>query len=151
MTKLSIVILSLALLALVNTVCAAQIKITVGEGIITDEVGYSEADLNKTYLILPLKFENQGYGEFTCNASWGGVTVDNVRYGKAFIDGSLNASGYPTLAPMTLKNGSKINGYMGFEVPTGVSKYTFTYDLPPVYGSYNIVYEKAPVKSGKIR
>ena len=92
MSKLSIAILSVVLLTLISTGCAAdkQITVTMGKGILMDKVGdYTEAQPGNTYLVLPLQFENQGYDSLDYNPYYCKVTVDNVQYNDAFIGYSL--------------------------------------------------------------
>jgi hypothetical protein len=143
MSKLLIAISILVLLALIGTGYAAekQIKVTIGEGMLTDKVGYSEAQPGKTYLVIPLEFENQGYDSIDYNPWYCKVTVDNVQYNDAFIGFSLAEIGYPSLDDMvTLKDGGKIKGYMGFEVPKGTTNYEFVFEPISFFGGYNIVY-----------
>jgi hypothetical protein len=135
MSKLSIAILCIVLLALIITV-------TVGKGILMDKVGYSEAQPGNTYLVLPLQFENQGYDSLDYNPYYCKATVDNVQYNDAFIGYSLAQLGYPSLDnAVTLKNGGKIKGYLGFEVPKGTNTYEFVFEPLSIWG-YNIVYVK---------
>ena len=149
MSKLSIVILSVVLLALISTGCAAdkQITVTMGKGILMDKVGdYTEAQPGNTYLVLPLQFENQGYDSLDYNPYYCKVTVDNVQYNDAFIGYSLAQIGYPSLDNMvTLKDGGKIKGYIGFEVPKGTSNYEFVFEPISLFG-YNIVYVKGEIQ-----
>ena len=143
MSKLSITILCIALISLICIGCAAEkeIKVTIGKGILMDKVGYSEAQPSKTYLILPLQFENQGYDSIDYNPLYCKVTVDNVQYNNAFIGFSLAEVGYPSLDEMvTLKDGGKISGYMGFEVPKGITDYEFVFEPILLFGKYNVVY-----------
>ena len=149
MSKLSIVILCIAFLVLIGTGCAVdkQIKITTGKGMLMDNVGYSEASAGKTYLVLPLQFENIGYESLDYNPWYCKVTVDNVQYNDAFIGYSLAQIGYPSLDDMvTLKDGGKIKGYMGFEVPKGTSTYEFVFEPLSFWGGYNIVYVKGEIQ-----
>lgn len=148
MSKLSIAILCIALLALISTGCAAdkQITVTMGKGILMDKVGYSEAQPGNTYLVLPLQFENIGYESLDYNPWYCKVTVNNVQYNDAFIGYSLAQIGYPSLDDMvTLKDGGKIKGYMGFEVPKGTSTYEFVFEPISIWG-YNIVYVKGYIQ-----
>ena len=108
-----------------------------------DKVGYSEAQPGKTYLVVPLQFENLGYDSFDYNPWYCKVTVDNVQYNDAFIGYSLAGIGYASIEDaVTLKNGGKIKGYMGFEVPEGTTNYEFAYEPISLFGGYNIVYAK---------
>lgn len=149
MSKLSIAILSVVLLALISTGCAAdkQITVTMGKGILMDKVGdYTEAQPGNTYLVLPLQFENQGYDSLDYNPYYCKVTVDNVQYNDAFIGYSLAQLGYPSLDNMvTLKDGGKIKGYIGFEVPKGTSNYEFVFEPISLF-EYNIVYVKGEIQ-----
>lgn len=118
-----------------------QITITVGKGILMDKAGYSEAQPGNTYLVLPLQFENRGYDSLDYNPYYCKVTVDNVQYNDAFIGYSLAQLGYPSLDnAVTLKDGGKIKGYIGFEVPKGTSTYEFVFEPISFFGGYNIVY-----------
>ncbi|MHC1688016.1 MAG: DUF4352 domain-containing protein [Methanothrix sp.] len=145
MSKLSIALVCLVLISL-SSICAAsdkQITVTVGKGTLMDKVGYSEAQPMKTYLVLPLTIENSGYDSVDYNPIYCKVTVNGVQYNDAFIGYSLAQAGYPSLDDMvTLKDGGKINGYMGFEVPSGTSSYEFTFEPVSFMGGYNIVYVK---------
>lgn len=138
------------LFALISTGFAAdkQVTVTVGKGILMDSVGYSEAQPGNTYLVLPLQFENQGYDSLDYNPYYCKVTVDNVQYNDAFIGYSLAQIGYHSLDDVvTLKDGGKIKGYMGFEVPKGTNAYEFVFE--PISISpwgYNIVYVKGDIK-----
>ena len=149
MSKLSIAILSVVLLTLISTGCAAdkQITVTMGKGILMDKVGdYTEAQPGNTYLVLPLQFENQGYDSLDYNPYYCKVTVDNVQYNDAFIGYSLAQLGYPSLDNMvTLKDGGKIKGYIGFEVPKGTSNYEFVFEPISLF-EYNIVYVKGEIQ-----
>lgn len=148
MSKLSLTILCVAFLAMISTSCAVdkQIKVTVGGEMLMDKVGYSEATPGKTYLILPLQFENLGYDSLDYNPYYCKVTVDNVQYNNAFIGYSLAQIGYPSLDDVvTLKNGGKIKGYMGFEVPKGTSNYEFGFE-PISFFKYNIVYVNGEIR-----
>jgi hypothetical protein len=143
MSKLSITILCIALISFICIGCAAEkeIKITIGKGILMDKVGYSEAQPGKTYLVLPLQFENLGYDSIDYNPWYCKVTVDNVKYNTAFIGYSLAGIGYPSLEDaVTLNNGGKIKGHLGFEVPKGITNYEFVFEPISFFGGYNIVY-----------
>jgi hypothetical protein len=138
----------MALLVLINTGCAAdkQITVTVGKGILMDKVGYSEAQPGNTYLVLPLQFENQGYDSLDYNPYYCKATVDNVQYYSAFIGYSLAQLGYPSLDnAVTLKDGGRIKGYLGFEVPRGTTTYDFVFEPVSIWG-YNIVYVKGDIQ-----
>jgi len=144
MAKLSIVILLIASLAIISTACAVgqQIKVTVGpEGITQDAISFSKAQAGKTFLILPLQFENMGYDAFHYTPFDAKVTIDNVQYNFAAATVGLSSVEYPILTDsVTLKNGGKINGHLAFEVPAEsaeAGEYVFTYEP---YGDYNIVY-----------
>jgi hypothetical protein len=120
-----------------------EIKVTTGKGLLMTKVGYSEAQPSKTYLVLPLQIENLGYNSVDYNPWYCKVTVNNVQYNDAFIGYSLAEIGYPSLDDMvTLKNGGKIEGYMGFEVPKGTTYYEFVFEPVSFLEEYNIVYVK---------
>jgi hypothetical protein len=150
MSKLPITALCIALLALMSSGCATekQITVTMGDAIIMDKVGYSEAQPGKTYLVLPLQLENQGYDSIDYNPWYCKLAIDNVQYNDAFIGYSLAGMGYPSLDDMvTLKDGGKIKGYMGFEVPkAGTYNYQFAFEPLSFLGGYNIVYEKGEIR-----
>jgi len=112
-----------------------------------DTVGYSEPQPGKNYLVLPLQFENLGYDSIDYNPMYCKVTIDNVQYNDAFIGYSLAQQGYASLDDMvTLKDGGKIKGYMGFEVPRGTSNYDFVFEPLSFLGGYNIVYAQGEIQ-----
>ncbi len=118
-----------------------QITVTIGEGTLMDKVDYSEAQPGKTYLVLPIQIENAGYNSVDYNPWYCKVTINGVQYNDAFIGYSLAQAGYPSLDNMvTLKDGGKIEGYMGFEVPDGTTTYEFSFEPISIF-PYNIVYK----------
>jgi hypothetical protein len=140
MSRWLIVITCLILFGIVSVGSAAEVNVTIGAGWNEDKIYYSEAQPGKTYLILPLQFENNGYDSVDYNPWYCKVTVGGVQYNDAFIGYSLAQAGYPSLDDMvTLKDGGKIAGYMGFEVPDGTSDYEFSFE-PISIIPYNIVY-----------
>ena len=46
---------------------------------------------------------------------------------------------------VTLKDGGKIKGYIGFEVPKGTSNYEFVFEPISLF-EYNIVYVKGEIQ-----
>lgn len=142
MSRKVITILCIVLFALISTSCASdkQITVTVGKGLLMNKVDYSTAQPGNTYLVLPLQFENRGYDSLEYNPWYCKVTVNNVQYNDAFIGYSLAQVGYPSLDDVvTLKDGGKISGYIGFEVPAETTDYEFAFEPISVFG-YNIVY-----------
>jgi len=140
MSRLFAVGLVLTMLICTSLAAGEQITVTVGKGTTMDKVGYSEAQPMKTYLILPLAIKNEGYDSLDYNPLYCKVTVDGVQYSSAFIGYSLAQEGYPSLDEMvTLKDGGKIEGYIGFEVPAGTTQYDFSFE-PISIIPYDIVY-----------
>lgn len=117
-----------------------QITITVGRGFFMDRIDYQTPLPGKTYLVMPIQLENKGYDSLDYNPLYCKVTVDSVQYSNALLGVWLAQAGYTSLDDMvTLKDGGRINGYMGFEVPIGTSDYEFVFE-PISISKYNIVY-----------
>jgi hypothetical protein len=135
--------IAFCIVLLIGATYAAEIKITTGQASLMNKVDYSEAKPGNTYLVLPIQIENNGYSSLDYNPIYCKITIEGVQYTSAFIGYSLAQAGYRSLDDMvTLKDGGKIQGYMGFEVPAGSSNYEFTFE-PIAILLYNIVYAKA--------
>jgi hypothetical protein len=124
-----------------------QILVTVGKGFFIDnlEAQYLEAPPGKSYLVLPIQFENRGYDSLEYNPFYCKVTVDNVQYNEALLGVYFEQEGYSSLNNVvTLKDGGKIKGYLEFEVPKATTNYEFVFE-PISISKYNIVYVKGDV------
>lgn len=117
-----------------------QIKITMGKNMVIDHLGYSKADPGKTYLFLPLEFENNGYEKFDVNSYNCKVIINKVQYDSTYVGGMADA-GYTPLDSVSLMDGGKIRGYVPFEIPAGDQTFSFQYDTYS-WEDYNIVYAK---------
>jgi hypothetical protein len=124
-----------------------QILVTVGKGFFIDnlEAQYLEAPPGKSYLVLPVQFENIGYDSLEYNPFYCKVAIDNVQYNGALLGVYFEQEGYSSLDNVvTLKDGGKIKGYLEFEVPKETTNYDFVFE-PISISKYNIVYVKGDV------
>ncbi len=128
-----LIIAFLAVLLLVG-ICAAQspyIGICELQGDITSKVGYSVPPPEKAYLLIPVIVENHGYKEFSLDPYKFKVAIDKVKYGSAYLKYSIADAGLTPLDKVTLQDGGKVFGYIGFEIPVRKTSYLLSYDLSP--------------------
>jgi tetratricopeptide (TPR) repeat protein len=92
----------------------------------TYELGYSEADPGKQYILVNIKVENHGYDEFNLDPFCIKMIVNKIVYDRVYL--SLATNGYPPLEEVTLQDGGEMSGYIAFSVPDGTDEYSLRYD-----------------------
>ena len=134
------IVLCLGVLALIGTSYAAekQIEITLNKAVVIDHIGYSKANFGKTYLLLPLTFNNKGYDKFEINPDNCKVVINKIQYSRTHIS-SMAEAGYFPLSKASLMKGTQFGGYAPFEIPEGELDFFFNYETN-AWDDYNIVY-----------
>jgi hypothetical protein len=90
------------------------------------KIGYNQAKAGYTFLILTLQIQNLVDREFSTNPLYFHVVVNNVKYDVDFATYSLS----DTLQAVQLQKGGTISGSIVFQIPTGTTSYTPTYQAP---------------------
>ena len=109
------------------------------DDLILYELGYSEADPGKQYILVKIKAENHGYHEFDLEPYCIKMIVNKIVYDRVHL--SLSDNGYPPLEDVTLQDEGEISGYIAFSVPDGTENYSLRYDQWS-WDNYNIVWNK---------
>lgn len=101
------------------------------------ELGYSEADPGKKFILVNVNAKNHGYHEFDLDPYCIKMTVNKIVYDRVYL--SLADHGYPPLEEVTIQDGGETSGYVAFSVPDGSYDYSLKYDQWS-WDNYNIIW-----------
>lgn len=107
---------------------------------VMDRVGYATPSLGNSFYIYKIIVENKGYDEFPFDYTNFILEADRVEYTWSPLSVDLNSIGLKPLESVTLLDGGKIWGYVGFEAPSDASYLKLVYAYYPIFsgGEYNI-------------
>ena len=97
---------------------------------------YSEAPAGKTFLIITMTIENNGYKELNTNPNYFVLLINNIKYTYDSTTYSLEDK----LDSVDIMDGGKLTGSVAFAVPTGTTEFQLKYDME--YKDYNIKYQQ---------
>jgi len=102
------------------------------------ELGYSEADPGKKFILVNVNVKNHGYHEFDLDPYCIKMTVNKIVYDRVYL--SLADNGYPPLEEVTIQDGGETSGYVAFSVPDESYDYGLKYDQWS-WDNYNIFWD----------
>lgn len=107
---------------------------------VRNRVGYATPNPGNSFYIYKIIVENKGYDEFPFDYTNFVLEADRVEYTWSPLSVDLNSIGLKPLESVTLLDGGKIWGYVGFEAPSDASYLKLVYAYYPIFsgGEYNI-------------